>query len=298
MHCLNIEQGTPEWHEFRKKGIGGSDAPIITGLSKYKTPYQLWQIKLGLADNDKESFIADVGSRMETSARARFALETNIDVIPVCAIHDEFDFLRASFDGVCENSRLFLEIKMIGKERIEWVRKNKSVLPDHADQVAHQFLVSGYERGFYCCYTVDGKYEKITDYECIQLHRPSPAQLSVLFESVKSFWQGVLSQNPPPLTEKDEYEFKDKDVLAKAKSFLVKKTALQKAQEDFEGAEAELKAIASAHPLVRIGDVVISTIVRKGNVDYKSIPQLAGLDLEKFRGRPSSYKKIDVRAKC
>ena len=29
----------------RQKGIGGSDAGIIMGDNKYKTPYELWQLK-------------------------------------------------------------------------------------------------------------------------------------------------------------------------------------------------------------------------------------------------------------
>ncbi len=35
-------QNTPEWHAFRRKRIGASDAPVIMGISPWKTPYQLW----------------------------------------------------------------------------------------------------------------------------------------------------------------------------------------------------------------------------------------------------------------
>ncbi|MCM1277019.1 MAG: YqaJ viral recombinase family protein, partial [Lachnospiraceae bacterium] len=34
-----------EWLEFRKKGVGGSDAAVVCGISKYKSPVELWMEK-------------------------------------------------------------------------------------------------------------------------------------------------------------------------------------------------------------------------------------------------------------
>ena len=34
-----------KWLLTRQKGIGGSDAGIIMGDNRYKTPYELWQLK-------------------------------------------------------------------------------------------------------------------------------------------------------------------------------------------------------------------------------------------------------------
>ena len=31
-----------EWLEWRKKGIGGSDASVVCGISRYKSPVELW----------------------------------------------------------------------------------------------------------------------------------------------------------------------------------------------------------------------------------------------------------------
>ena len=38
-----------KWLAVRDKGIGGSDAAVILGLNKYKSPYKLWLEKTGLA---------------------------------------------------------------------------------------------------------------------------------------------------------------------------------------------------------------------------------------------------------
>lgn len=44
------------WHEVRAEGIGGSDAPVIAGVDKYKSPYTLWaQRAEGLEDMIDES---------------------------------------------------------------------------------------------------------------------------------------------------------------------------------------------------------------------------------------------------
>ena len=42
-----MEQKSEEWLDWRKKGIGSSDAPIIMGVSPWKTPFELWEEKTG-----------------------------------------------------------------------------------------------------------------------------------------------------------------------------------------------------------------------------------------------------------
>lgn len=41
------EMSRDEWLIERRKGIGGSDASIILGLNKWKTPFELWLDKTG-----------------------------------------------------------------------------------------------------------------------------------------------------------------------------------------------------------------------------------------------------------
>ncbi len=46
MKIIDLEQGTPEWLEWRKNGIGSSDIATIMGANPYQTPYQLWEENL------------------------------------------------------------------------------------------------------------------------------------------------------------------------------------------------------------------------------------------------------------
>ncbi len=113
-----MKQNTNDWLAWRRKGLGASDAPIVLGLSEYKTPFQLWQNKLNLLPDEPSSFIAEMGHKFEGRARAQFALETGIDLKPdICKEHPEFPHLRASLDGDCSERRVFAEIKLVGKKK-------------------------------------------------------------------------------------------------------------------------------------------------------------------------------------
>lgn len=281
--------------EWRRKGLGASDACIIMRVSEHRTRRQLWENKLKLRPDEPESYITELGHKFEPVARARFALETGIDLIAdICGEHEEFPWLRASFDGLCEEERVFTEIKMVGKKKLEWIRANKKPLDEHYPQCQQQHAVSKYERGFYIAYTLTEDKTAIEDYECVPLVS-NPEYIQTMFKELQEFWKLVETQEPPELEERDEYVFKDKKVIAVAEKYVKMKKQLAALQAEFDQATEEMKALAAAHPLVRIGDVVISTIIRKGNVDYKKVPQLKGVDLEQYRAKPSCFKKIDVK---
>jgi len=42
----------------------------------------------------------------------------------------------------------------------------------------------------------------------------------------------------------------------------------------------------------RGGGIKLSKVVSKGTIDYKAIPELAGVDLEKYRKKPTECWKI------
>jgi putative phage-type endonuclease len=47
--------GSPEWHEQRSKGIGGSDVGVICGLSEWVSPYTWAAKRLGKIPSDQET---------------------------------------------------------------------------------------------------------------------------------------------------------------------------------------------------------------------------------------------------
>lgn len=58
-----------EWLMWRRKGIGGSDASIVCGLNKYKSPLELWMDKLGMLEVTESGESAYWGSILEPIVR-------------------------------------------------------------------------------------------------------------------------------------------------------------------------------------------------------------------------------------
>lgn len=69
-----FEDGSPEWHEARKEGIGGSDIASILGVSPWKSAYTLWHEKAGLLEPDQpENPLLEWGHRLEPVVADKFA---------------------------------------------------------------------------------------------------------------------------------------------------------------------------------------------------------------------------------
>lgn len=59
------EPQSPEWHELRKGGIGGSEIAAVVGLSPYESPFHLWHVKKGNIPGPTLSNAMDWGNRLE-----------------------------------------------------------------------------------------------------------------------------------------------------------------------------------------------------------------------------------------
>jgi len=71
---------TEKWLNERRKGIGGSDAAAICGLSPYRTPLQVWQDKRGLSGVIPENEAMEWGKRLEPIIRQKYSDTTGREV--------------------------------------------------------------------------------------------------------------------------------------------------------------------------------------------------------------------------
>ena len=78
-----LDQRSGEWHQYRAKRIGASDAPIICGLSPWKSAIQLWMEKTGKITQPDSSgnFAIQRGIRLEPVVRAMASLILDRDFI-------------------------------------------------------------------------------------------------------------------------------------------------------------------------------------------------------------------------
>jgi len=102
MKVVNLQQRTPEWHQWRNLGVSASEAIIVLGQCPLKTIYRLYNEKKGitLPDNLDSNPFVQRGIRLEATARRSFEDRHNTIVLPLCAESEDHPFLRASFDGL------------------------------------------------------------------------------------------------------------------------------------------------------------------------------------------------------
>ena len=67
-----------EWLEAREKGLGGSEAPAALGLSRWKTPFQVWKDKRGLSGERESSSAMEWGLLLIQSTYAQTCSGSNI----------------------------------------------------------------------------------------------------------------------------------------------------------------------------------------------------------------------------
>lgn len=146
-----------DWLKWRQGGIGSSDAPVIMGVSRFKTIEQLLGEKTGTLPKDEANqFIKDRGNRIEPVVRHIYEDIMGMSFNPVSVYNNENTHLIASLDGMDEKCNLIIEIKLMttaapGKrnENTEgykkWLaaRDNNTIPVDYYPQLQHQLSVTG-----------------------------------------------------------------------------------------------------------------------------------------------------------
>lgn len=292
-----MEQGSTDWLAWRSKGIGGSDAPIIMGVSPWKTPYELWREKTAKATRSSlPNFQQQRGIDLEPKARARYELFTDIEAPPALFEHPEFPHFRVSLDGWNEARKVVLEIKCPGRE--DHAKAKAGEVPEkYIYQLEMQLWVAGGTEAHYFSYTEDKKGAVDT---ALVVYKSVPERKEKMINALHKFWDCVVRDVPPALSDKDAMVLEDlaaKDLFAQLGELERRLQELYERADKIEGEKKELKERAArfvTHPRVRCGDVEIIKRTRKGSIDYSKVPDLAGVDVEKFRNPEITYFEVKL----
>jgi type I site-specific restriction endonuclease len=118
-----------------------------------------------------------------------------------------------------------------------------------------------------------------------------------MFERIRQAWdsfQPFLDDDlPPPMTEQDTVTRSDSAWQQAAKDFLGWKSVVDEAQVKVDAAKAKLVEMAT-HCRESGAGVSVTRYWKVGNVDYKKLPQLAGVDLEQYRGKAREEVRVTV----
>jgi putative phage-type endonuclease len=195
----NLEQGSPEWLEWRGHGIGGSDVSVLTGRNPFKTVLQLWEEKTGLrtaefSDEAKERM--KKGQEREPIAREEYIKRTGIYVKPVVVEHPHFAYFRASLDGITRDFRLVNEIKAPTKPKLHDTALSGEVAIYYQDQLQWNMGISGAEEAHFWTYYPEYKSKGKEDAALIIVNRDD-LWVEELFRLADEFRQHVQGGVPP-----------------------------------------------------------------------------------------------------
>lgn len=184
-----------EWLNWRRKGIGGSDASVVCGVSKYKSPMELFLDKTGQQAPEEAGESAYWGHQLEALVRAEFTKRTGIPVLTVNKLlrSREYPFMLANLDGVCKHpayGTCVFEAKTASAYKAgEW---EDTIPQEYMLQLQHYLAVCGYP-GAYIAVLIGGNTFK---YRFIERDEEL---ISNLIKWESDFWEHVKSDIPPPL---------------------------------------------------------------------------------------------------
>ncbi len=296
-----------EWLEWRKKGIGGSDASVVCGVNKYKSPVELWMEKTGQSSPEEAGEAAYWGTQLESLVRMEFTKRTGIEVVAVNKIlqSKEYPFQLANLDGVCKHPDLgtvVFEAKTASAYKAdEW---EDNVPEEYVLQVQHYLSVTDYI-GAYIAVLIGGNTFKYTFIE------RDEELISKLIQWESDFWEHVQSDIPPALDGSEasanflKKRFPKSVALSKIK---LPDTAVELIRqydeacdkgdsysEQKQRAENLLKQMLGEHEIGIVGDRVITwKTVNQERLDSKTLKSDHPA-LYKEYATPSAYRRFTVK---
>jgi putative phage-type endonuclease len=281
---VRMAQGSREWHEHRKRYRNASETPIVLGVSPWTTPYQLWQLKLGLITQEVTPAMQR-GTELEPAARAAYERQTGRVMQPLVVVHGEYS---CSLDGMTLGGERIVEIKapFKGRDSMLWKTVHAGRLPEcYQWQVQHQLLVTG--AALADVFVFDG-----TDGVLLEV-APAPEAWPRIHKAWDAFMRCVQDEQAPPLTDRDTRIRDDPDWLAAAARYLELRMAHDELSAKLDESKSQLVGLAS-HAREQGGGLSVTRMWKRGNVDYKQVPELEGVDLEHYRSAARQEVRVTI----
>lgn len=285
MKKLSLEQGSPEWKEWRRNGIGSSDISVIMGSNSFTTPYELWEQFCGFAKEKEANGAMKHGTRCEPKARESLNKENLLELVPLCVEDETISYFQASLDAYDEESRVLYEIKSPISEKVLDDFMYKNVIPSYwMDQIQWQIMIVRPKRAFIAVW--DYRVEK-----CITLEvMPDENRIKEMIQAAEDFWNKVVTGRSPDRQKGDFIEIEDsnltellylyRDCVEKEKSYTALKNETKKKIEEFY-TEGDL--VCSGFKVYKVEGTT--------SYDYKQM-RMDGVDVDKYKKKSAPYYKI------
>jgi putative phage-type endonuclease len=238
-----------QWLEERKKGIGGSDAGAVLGVSPWKTPLQVYLEKRGEAPGIEDNEYMKWGRNLEPLIRQEYANQTGREVIVPGEIlhHPRYGWMLANLDGAVNGNspvKRVLEIKT-ARSADGWGEPGTDEIPDHYQaQVQHYMIVTGYPVADVAV-LIGG-----SDFRLYEV--PADPELhELMIEKEAAFWEQVQKGiEPDPVNAADiKAKFGRKSISEAVQASAEVAEAIDRLRQikSLKKEEDELKAIIQGH---------------------------------------------------
>lgn len=148
---LALTEQSSAWWDWRRGGIGSSDAPTILGQKPAKSPERLLLEKQHLREPSARTFVREQGVALERAARALYNRTFGVDLAPACVQSIARPWQRASLDGLSADGARVVEIKC-GQAAYQRAKARGRPPPHHYAQLQHILSVTGLSVVSYWCY--------------------------------------------------------------------------------------------------------------------------------------------------
>lgn len=297
-----------KWLNYRNLGLGGSDASVVCGINKYKSPVELWLEKTGQLPSQEVGEPAYWGNRLENLVKEEFTVRTGIEIIPIKQIlqSQKYPFMLANLDGMCEHpdyGQVIFEAKTASSYKSsDW--DNDKIPDEYMLQLQHYIAVTGL-KGAYISVLIGGnkfKWKFVNRDEDL---------ISMLIHLEQEFWEHVQSKTPPNLDSSEaSAEFinnhfsssipQTKIQLPQSARKLINQYNLandeiNKFKEQKQESETLLKQMLGENEAGTIGNILITwKTVAQERLDTKTLKVEHPTLFKKYSNK-TSYRKFSVK---
>ena len=297
-----------EWLEYRKQGIGGSDASVVCGMNRYKSSIELWMEKTDQLPYQEAGEAAYWGTQLEELVRLEFTKRTKIEVKQVKQLlkSREYPFMLANLDGICEHpdyGTCIFEAKTASAYRMgEW---EDSIPDEYQLQIQHYMAVTGFQ-GAYIAVLIGGNTFRW------QFVARDEELISMLIQLEKDFWRHVQENIPLPmdgsqaaaslLTQKfPDSKPKSHITLPEGAMELIERYDQACEQLDIitqqkREAENRLKEMIGEHEIGTVGNRIVTwKSISQERLDSKTLKAEHPVLYQKYTNR-TSYRRFSIKA--
>lgn len=302
------------WLNMRKQGIGGSDAGVIAGLNKYKSPLQLWMEKTGQAEATDISNkpAVQAGIRLEPVVADWFQDVTGKKVHRCGTLQNKkYPWMLANVDRLIQGEDVGLEIKTTNAfSAKDW---DGDGLPDsYYIQCLHYMMVTGLQ-GWWIAVLIGGqdfRYKYIDG-----MSEDVQRDMDALFIAEDTFWNVNVAKRIIPEIDGSK---STSDMLAAkypggmdevldlptaAREILANRSTFEQqaamAKDGIALCDNQLKAMMEDYETAVIDDYKVTWKPRKGAVTIDKKKLMADFpeayDACSKRGKDTKYFKVTVK---